>query len=379
MMRLYLTLFAAAIAWVFVLYKSRLVRVAEQHFIQRTQAVKMWSATFGTSIALTLLVDKIFVAFDTFFAANNLAWLVAYLFGSIAFYQAGTIRLSLRPHVMERIHVVLWHLLLLLIPIYSILYGGWIMHSPEWPERIPRTIVELIFSTLFFGYGAMVGVLTFPEALTIFKQATVMPVKLRTGAGLLLIIFANGCFWFKLVFLFAVFFTPQRPSVYLFDKLALLSMGLAAMVFALSFIPQRAYLAIADSIQLPTKLTLLKDLEYLRERLSQLYPKLQPPPAPWWDKLRKTDFHIYQTVIAILDIRQILFAMSTVRDDDDNAHPAEAVAEQSVLGEEPASGSSGEGKPEMKLLYEWLKIPETADYQAILDTLQQASRALRNA
>jgi hypothetical protein len=279
---------------------------------------------------------------------------------------------------MDRIDRGLQYILLALIPAYVVLYVSWIMHSPEWPERTPRTIMELVFSALFFGYGALIGIITLPQALTIYRQATVIPTQIRTGAGLLMVTFANGCFWFKLVFIFAVYFIPQQPSVFLLDKLALVSMGLAALVFAFSFIPQSVYIAVADSMRLPAKLILLKDLEYLRLHLNELYPKLPWTLAPWWDKLRNIDFHIYQTVIAILDIRQILFATSTVREDKDKAHPGEAATQQSAVVEQPIYGPSRQDKPEMQLLYHWLKIPETADYQAILDTLQQASKALRN-
>lgn len=262
---------------------------------------------FLVVLSLTMLVDPVSRWLDASTELNNLSWFLGYAVGVLACYFVGYMacRVNLHPYSATMIRILMLGLLGMLV-FMSVLYGCVIVDTPEWIARTPRTVAEVIFSTLFFGYGGVVATFATLAGRIAIKAEHNAAIRLRLRVTNWAVVTATLFFFIKVLYLWCVRFFAHVEWI---NQLALLCMAITGMLWVVVFVPTWLYRwAVTYSpVAYIRRLQILHELLRLQQLLHYLLtPETGLQQESLWRRLTQTSVCIYQTTIAILDYKRLL-------------------------------------------------------------------------
>lgn len=270
---------------------------------------------FLVVLSLTMLVDPVSHLLDTTTGLNNLSWFLGYAVGVLACYYVGYMacRVNLHPYSATMIKVLTLGLGCVLV-LMSGLYGRVIVHTAEWIPRTPRSLAEVIFSTLFFGYGGVVaGFATLAGRLAITAEHNAA-IRLRLRVTNWAVVTATLFFLIKVLYLWCV---RLFVDVEWLNQLALLFMAVTGVLWVVVFVPTWIYRwAVTYSpVAYIRRLLILHKLIGLQQTLHRLVmPETTLQREHLWHRLSQTSVCIYRTTIAILDDKRLLASQVAMTD-----------------------------------------------------------------
>ena len=262
---------------------------------------------FLVVLSLTMLVDPISRAIDTSTGLNNLSWFLGYALGVLACYLVGYMACRVNLHPYSAIMVKILKLgVACVIVLMSLLYVRVLVHTPEWIPRTPRSLAEVIFSTLFFGYGGVVAGFCVIAGRIAIRAERNAAIRLRLRVTGWAVVTATLFFLAKVLYLWCVRFFA---GVEWLNQLALLCMAITGVLWVMVFMPTWVYRwAITyNPVAYTRRLFTLYELIRLQQVLHRLLaPATVPQQDHLWHRLNKTNVCIYRTTIAILDYKRLL-------------------------------------------------------------------------
>ena len=305
-MRTFLTLASSIALWILVLTKFNAMWRRRHEGEYGLIVSRVWLAGVLLGTSLLLLVDEVQIAVGEAVGLNNFAWYLSYLAGTLAFQQVAYLSIRQYRPMDRNTRILLSAPLLLVLIAFSVLYFGWILWTPEWPARSPRTGADALFMLLFFGYIGIIGAIPIVTQSITYLRNRVLIVRLRTGLRIFTALLAITCFWLKVAYTIIAYQTPGSPLAEQINQFALLSMGASAIFFSSQMASHKTFVKMVDSLQYGNKLVTLRDLHFLQSRLLSLCPPIVWADSAWWEQLRNPDRYLYRATISILDSHKML-------------------------------------------------------------------------
>lgn len=370
-MRLLLTVLAALFFWGLVVVKFNRFWRRRHETEQGYLAGSIWLVVLLLGISMTLHVDPIQEAVGAATGLNNFGWYLAYLVGAAGFYQGGYLGARAYGVHSEQAIRNLKRLLVADIFLFTGLYGGWLMHTPEWTPRSPRDWPEMLFLVGFFGYAFVAESMSLPPLRRALSRQQEPLIRVRTLLGLATATLALVCCAFKVIYAVLGYLLPAHLLVEIINQMALLSMAGVALFLAPLLIHHRTYLRVYEYLYIGRKLRLLSDLNYLQQQLQAHCPTILWQEPNWWERLTRPDFFIYRTVVSILDSERIL-----------SGHLERLARERAVtLFVADQTGTMRYWNPASvqaaRELLQKVSIPSDASYPQLLAHLRRLSRSLQ--
>lgn len=281
------------------------VTIAKTPAILRTQASHVrlsWIFMALFSLTITVQISPVYATIDQLTGANNLAWFLAYFSLAVGLYiLVRAIQAMLDEPVPAWAHI----LLLIVVPLLTVLYAGWIMHTPEWnslAHQVPRSPADLAFMLTEYVYAA--ALVTIPKrAFTYhYRHHANTPANryrlgvLAAGSAIVILYFLSKVG----VALAGYLLLPLTVPLIL----AKISMPVAGLTWPLAYIPIRW---IVGPINYIDSLLTLRDVRQVYLRLTDLCPYVPRHKMPLLIRQIK-DPHVYSLlyVASILDSRKAL-------------------------------------------------------------------------
>lgn len=305
-MRTFITLASSIALWILVLTKFHAMWRRRHEGEHGLIASRVWLTGVLLGTSLLLLVDEVQVAVGTVVGMNNFAWYLSYLAGSLAFQQVAYLSLRQYRPIERKIRILISIPLVLVLIAFSVLYFGWILWTPEWPARSPRTLADALFMILFFGYIGIIGAIPILTQGIAYRRNRKLIVRLRVGLRIVTALLSITCFWLKVAYTIIAYQTPDSLLAEQINQFALLSMGVSAIFFSSQMASHKTFVKMVNILQLGGKLVTLRDLRFLQSRLLRLCPPVVWAESTWWEHLRNPDRHLYQITISILDSHKML-------------------------------------------------------------------------
>lgn len=258
------------------------------------------------AVGMGLLLGPVAVAVDGWTGMHNLAWLLAYLALLLPGYLVGMQVSGSFPAKGPLIRWLLKWGFLATTAILILLYAVWLRPSPEWPQRTARTLAEVFFIGLFFTVISTLPVLTLALIRSSFQRKPTLAFRLRMSVSAVAMVTALVCFGSKLVGAVAAFAVPASPLSGQLDQLAWVAMGVTALAWLVSMLPNRVFLAAVGPVFYVDKLTTLHALRRLYGRLVELSSPVVAYDPSWGEMALRPDFHLYRLAIGILDGRKMI-------------------------------------------------------------------------
>ncbi len=238
---------------------------------------------------------------------NNFSWLVAYLSYLVAFYSYQlyiTDAIDLAIEIKSRI--LGWQKAIWLASSVALILIYWfaIRLSPEWPSRIPRSEIDVIFQSIFFVVVTIASLTIAWGTYIYIKQEQDKFLKLQSRLSLAPITTGSTCFILKIIFLSLWLYNPQSSWLSSINQLAQLAMGTTALL-ALSnlvIIPiaPRLYQLFKAFLNIPAWFDLL-DLQNKLYR-HQLIKK--PPHLSLLQYLTQPNYYMLKIIVEVLDVQR---------------------------------------------------------------------------
>lgn len=291
----------AAVAWAVTVWK---VPAVWRNRARDERVLRVWAFALFFALGLTFEVDAVYFAVDAFAGVNNLAWLAIYVCVALGFYFFATtcfITMKVPPPRWLRPY------LLVTLGLFAVIFPIGVAGGPEWPAHdIPRGLFDLAFMETLYIFAGVLCLMPALSFIRFIQSEEILPTRIRTGMTLLAVTLVFILLVVKVVVVLTGFLDPASPLVPFLATLSKALLGAAGLIWGLTFASQRFYLALARPFTFLQNVLTLRDLRRLQARLNRLCPPVAPDPAGWWGRLRNLDFHIYRTVIGILDGRKTL-------------------------------------------------------------------------
>ena len=293
----------AALAWVIVAYKFK---AAWQERQRHTESITIYFWLFAVCVAIgmTFMVENAYLAFDQLVGVTNLAWLVGYAAFSLAIYliTSGCLLVLKQPRPRLMVYS-LWATLAILVILF--LFG--IVSQPEKPDHtIPETFVELVFMQTVYLYVAVLCAIPIATFARLYRRERVLPAKLRWLVALGTTILAATTGLLKVVLTALAYRDNATPALSILYPMISVTIITASVLWPMSFLPNSVYLAMARPLEYLDKVMALRELKLLQERLNRLCPPVIGDSPGLWHSRDNLDFHLYRTLISILDAKKTL-------------------------------------------------------------------------
>jgi hypothetical protein len=293
----------ASLIWLVVIYKFK--AMWRQRWRRRDSITfHFWAFAFFTAVGLLFMIEPIYLAFDHLVGLANLAWLILYVALSLAIYFiASSCYLVLKqaqPRIMP------WSLGLTLL-FLGVVYATGIVTLPEKPEHtIPETLVEAVFMQTLYVYIGVLSAVPIVTYSRLFRQEEIVSARLRWLVAMTATAAVTTVMILKVVLTFLVYENPASPALDLIYPWITVGVLLAGILIPVTFLPNRLYIAAARPLEFMAKAKTLHELNALKRCLDRFCPPVIDDAAGWRALLMNLDYHLYRTVIGILDAKQTL-------------------------------------------------------------------------
>jgi hypothetical protein len=346
------------------------------------RVVSSWLFMLMFALCVTFQVVPLSVALNGLAGVPNLSWLLAYVSLAVALYFAVSFACA-----TAKIHDPRWlrPALVIVLAILAVIFGLGIATSPEWPNHnVPRSASDLVFMQTLYVYAlatCLVFTLIFGRLV---RDERTVPTRLRIATTVIAGSTASAFFLVKIVFAGLGYIHPSWPALPLLEHLYTVLMGLSGLVWALGFLPHRAYLTLARPFLFIDKVLALWDLREVQGRIDRLCPPLAPHTTPKgvlqraWATWRNLDYHLYRTLIHILDGKQTLTAsLRTV--DDEKSQAASYLRLRVGLRDTSVLRNSDSTLEEGRWLQSILReVADGVEYLELVMAYRKVGRHLRN-
>ncbi|HIP70475.1 MAG TPA: hypothetical protein EYH05_03665, partial [Anaerolineae bacterium] len=293
----------AALAWSITAYKFRAAWQARKRQAESVTGY-FWLFTLCVAIGMTFMIEGAYLALDQVTGVTNLAWLTGYAAFSLAIYliTSGCLLVLKQPRPRLMVYS-LWVTLTVLALVF--IFG--IVSLPEKPDHtIPETFVELVFMQtvyLYVSFLCMIPIVTFAR---LYRRERVLPAKLRWLVALGTTVIAAATGLLKVILTVLTYQDSTTPALSILYPMISVTIVTASVMWPMSFLPNGAYLALARPIEYLDKVRVLRELKILQKRLNRLCPPVIGDSPSLWHSRDNLDFHLYRTLISILDAKKML-------------------------------------------------------------------------
>jgi len=304
-------LLAVGTLWVATLAQARGIAQARRR--HRTgHFLKAWLFILFLTLFVTVEFEPLYSAIGAYSGVNNLAWLLAYVFGGLCTY---FLCAAFYGEKMPR-WTLLWLVasLLLLVTLFPFGPGS----TPDTTHHdVPGNLAELFLLASHYLYGiVMMSAFLVRVSARAYLKERDSAVRLRS-----LVIFLLASSWVvfylvKVATFSLAFFAPSAPLVLRLSQILGIWFLIELPLFTLGFLPNRFYRTLLKPVRFFDKVLTACDLYRIRTEVDRLCP-LMPYLTTRMGRLRNPDFDIYQNLIAILDARRLLAYWQTEREHDD--------------------------------------------------------------
>jgi len=305
-------LLMAGVAWLIVVLKMRNIRQSGRWTTDRL-ALSVWAFGLFFAISMTFQIEPLFTWFDkvTF---NNLSWFLSYSTLAIAICVIVTAMLNsllvMQAHDPRSLQRLKYFLVCALI-ISGILYIGSVSRLPENIGRdTPASFTELLFMETMYLYGVCLCLFSVSVFFRHTKIEEIVSTRIRTLAMLTVSFLALLAFSDKVLITILEYIHPGLYTHLLLRiyNIILLSGGL---VWLSVFLPNRLYMFLARPWITFGDWLIYRDLKILPVRLDRIYPCAKTPDISIWEFIRNPHYHLYRTLVNILDCRAMLSDLLT--------------------------------------------------------------------
>jgi hypothetical protein len=293
----------AGLVWFVVIYKFKAMW---RHKWRRSDSITFhfWAFAFFTGVGLFFMIEPIYLAFDYLVGWPNLAWLILYVAFSLAIYFiASSCYLVLRqaqPRIMP------WSLGLTLL-FLAVVYATGIVTLPEKPDHtIPETVSEVVFMQTLYVYISVLSAVPMVTYLRLLRQEEILSARLRWMIATAATLAATTAMILKVILTFLGYENAATPALNLIYPWIGVSVLFVGILIPVAFLPNRLYIAAARPLEYLVKAKTLHELKALKVYLDRFCPPVINDAAGWQVLLKNPDFHLYRTVIGILDAKQTL-------------------------------------------------------------------------
>jgi hypothetical protein len=253
---------------------------------------------------LTFMIEDAYLAFDRWVGVPNLAWLITYLVFPLAIYllTAGCLLVleQPRPRLMTP---SLWVTMVLLCVVYA--WG--IVTLPEKPEHtVPETLAEFIFMQTVYVYIAVFCIIPLLTFTRLYRREQMLPAKLRWLVACGTAVVSLWVALMKVTLTALIYWDVTTLALPILYPLIGIGIGLAGVLWPLAFLPNEFYLKATRPIEFLDKVRTLQELKKLQRALNRLCPSVIGDSPSLWRSLDNLDFHLYRTLISILDAKKML-------------------------------------------------------------------------
>jgi hypothetical protein len=295
-----------ALAWLVALIKFRIIWLNR---VWKTDpiALSVWLAMLFFAITMTFLMDSFAVVFNSL-TLNNLSRLIAYSSISITLFFITTASLYTfnTPRGM-RISRLIAPLLIANLFTLIFIYARYISRLPEWRNyHIPQDNAGALFMSTLFMFSFLLCLILVSQNIRYLHGEKALLMRIRLMTIVMTALIAGFYFTVKMILVAGYFWTPlSSDTIVMLSKLLLI---LSAVMFAISFVPNRYYMRFIGLINNLSNWRAIRDLEYLLSRLDYLCPPvaLEESKPSLRSFLKNSDYYLYRATIRILDGKTML-------------------------------------------------------------------------
>ena len=311
----------ATLAWGIAIYKFGAVW-RDRQWRGGSLPFYFWGFTVCVAIGMTFMIEGVYLAFDRVVGVTNLAWLVTYVAFALAIYSITSgcflVLEAPRPRLIP-------YSLLLTLAILIIVYPIGIATLPEKPDHtIPTTLTEFIFMQTLYLYVAALCLIPIATFTRLYRREAVLPAKLRWIVALATTISSAMVAGLKVILTFMVFRDPGTPALAVAYPMINVVLITASILWPMAFLPNSFYLLLARPIEFLDKVRALRELQALQKKLNRLCPPVIGDTPDLRTSLDNLDFHLYRSIIGILDAKKVLAGFSGTDEDQPLARASEA-------------------------------------------------------
>lgn len=296
-----LSAIVAASAWLLTLYWLALVIRLRNRFV-----LLGFSYFLVFAIGMTFEVSVVFYWFDAFTGVQNLSWLIAWIGITISAYL-----ITCTFYMVREKQIPLWlHLIMaMVLAIYFFAFWTEIRFATERPAHVvPRNLHEFVFMQALFMFVGFLFVITSRNIGHIYQNEEALIAKVGWGRLWVMTVVAMCFFGSRVVLTFWAFWQPVSNSIKHLYGLSIFFFVLPAFIIPILHLPNRITLHLAKPFLLVDKWWTLRRLMLLQSRINEFCSPIVLPQVGWREAFRAPDFHIYRSLIGILDGKSMLEA-----------------------------------------------------------------------
>jgi len=308
-MQTLLDILAAAVTWVVVIAKLGAV---QRRWTADRLVFDSWAFIFFFAVGLTFQIDAVYVSLDAWTGVPNLSWLLFAIAIALALYFASSFGYSLLKAPNPK-----WMPISLLVAssLFVIIFPIGIANSPEWPctaHNIPRTVFDWAFLGTECAYGIGMGLFAATAFVRNHRAEQNTLLRLRWGVLFAAAVSGITLYLSKAILITFGYLVPSAPSLVGLERLVVSARWATCLIWPLSILSNKTWLALLKPFSWVNKQVTLKRLSKTKSELKRALHSLWPSVATidhnptLWQRLSNPDFHIYRSVISILDSGRLL-------------------------------------------------------------------------
>jgi hypothetical protein len=269
-------------------------------------ALYSWLFAVFFAIAMTFQIDVLYRPFDSI-TLTNLSWLFSYAAGATAIFFGVAIAVDLYAKPSSKARELFWmrSALFTTLAILTVAYL-FIVRNPERLDHdIPNNLAELVYMGTLFTYGIGFAVVLARAMLHNYLFESVTPTRIRTLI-ILIASFASFAYLFlkDIIAIFGYFWPSfDWPPVVLASKLM---MGLTALTWAITFLPQKVFLSLAKLVKFLDDWVAFRDLKSIMKQIHRYSRTQNKNDFPYRQFVKNPDYFLYCSLIDILDSKVVL-------------------------------------------------------------------------
>ncbi|HRQ42280.1 MAG TPA: hypothetical protein PLD25_30550 [Chloroflexota bacterium] len=296
-----LSMVVAVSTWLLTLYwMVRVVRLKNRFVFLG------FSYFLAFAIGMTFEVRAVYLWFDGLVGAQNLSWLIAWLGITTSAYL-----ITCTFYMVQEKQVPLWlHVIMVtVLTVYFLSFWAGIWFMPERPAHvIPRGFHEFVFMQTLFIFVGLLFVLTSRNVAHVYRNETALIARVGWGRLWVMTMVAICFFGTRIVLTFWAYWQPTSGSIKHLYALSIFFLVLPAFIIPILHLPNWMTLRLAKPFLLMDKWWTLRQLIVLQSRISEFCSPIVLPQVGWREALKAPDFHIYRSLIGILDGKSMLEA-----------------------------------------------------------------------
>ncbi len=296
-----LTVFVAVSAWLLTAFWLVQVIRLKNRFVVLGLAYLL-----AFAVGMTFEVNAIFLWFDGLVGVSNLAWLIAWTGITTSAYL-----ITCTFYMVQEKRIPLWlhSMLAMVLVIYLITFWVGIRYTSEWPAHVlPRNTYDFVFMLTLFVFAGLIFVLTSRNTATIYRNEEALIAKVGWGRVWAMTVVATGFFASRTVLTLVAYWQPASQAILYLYALSLFFFVLPAFLIPFLHMPNWVTLFMAKPFLSLDKLWTLRQLMLLQSRINEFCSPIVLQQVGWREALKAPDFHIYRSLIGILDGKSMLEA-----------------------------------------------------------------------